>query len=233
MQAQISQLEQTLQLPGVPQDERAIYTDTIRRIQAEISARQTQNEATKQNTPPPIPSPKPSPLEGGKGGEQHTANPQQITINPSENYIIQQKTDQAIQKPTRTIHAGNQTPVPSGGAITATIQAAHDSDPYNPSITITWADGYTITVDETAARSRFTSTLRDTFNLRHARDGRYHLIWRWSSPWRALGFYQALTAFRGGNPPTLRDLDITRPNNLTTDIFNTIAQKAAEMQTNH
>ena len=210
MQAQISQLEQTLQLPGIPRDERDIYTDTIRRIQAEISARQTQ-EATKQNTLPPIPSPNPSPLEGGQGGDKHDAK----------------------QQPTRTIHAGNQTPVPSGDTITATIQAAHDSNPYNPTIQITWADGYTITVDETNARGRFTSTLRDTCALRHAREGRYHLIWRWSSPWRALGFYQALTAFRGGNPPTLRDLDITRPNNLTTDIFNTIAQKSAEMQTNH
>jgi hypothetical protein len=108
--------------------------------------------------------------------------------------------------------------------MTATIQADHNSDPYNPAITITWADGYTLTVTETDARNRFATTFRDTCALRLVQEGRYQAMWRWSSPWRALGFYQALTAFRG-TTPTLRDLDITRPSAVTATVFDHITQK--------
>lgn len=113
--------------------------------------------------------------------------------------------------------------------MSATIQADHDADPYNPAVRITWADGYAITVTETEARGRFVTTLRDTCALRLVQKGRYEAMWRWSSPWRAAGFYQALTHFYG-TPPTLAQIGISRPSEITRHIFQLITTSALQPQ---
>lgn len=249
MQQQIAQLTDTMNLPGVPADEIAIYKNTIARIQAEIDAQKSgpkiptpePTPPVKHTTPPPA-APYQIPTSQGMDQalerDEHRTN--QYRQQQAEKIIPVTKTAGRVVTTSplpsgegsgvgstisaRIIHAGNQTPVTSAG-LPATIQAEHDTDPYNPRITITWPDGYTITVNETEARSRFTSTLRDTTALRLVQQGRFEAMWRWSSPWRAAGYYQALTALRGGQPPTLRDLGINRPNDLTKTVFEKITTK--------
>lgn len=221
MQTQIRQLKTTINLPGVPDDEKAIYMATIQRIQSEIDARTgpvstpppppVQPQPIKTTTPPPPPPPPlyfTPPVGGGAGGGVDTAAP---PLKPS------------------IIHAGGQHPVNSKQPMSATIQADHDADPYNPAVRITWADGYTISVTETEARGRFVSTLRDTCGLRLVQKGRYDAMWRWSSPWRAAGFYQALTHFYGA-PPTMAQLGINRPGEITRHIFQLITTSALQPQ---
>lgn len=227
MQAQIRQLEATMQLPGVPADEIAIYSATIKRIRVEIAARQAQPATPEPPKPPlqPIKTTIPPP-------------PQEIIINTNDKSApIEWNT---APKPTthtppnggevggikpRTIHAGNQHPIHSQRPMSATIQADHATNPHNPTVTITWADEYTYTGDETAIRGRFITTFRDTIALKLVQKGRYDSMWRWSSPWRAAGFYQALT-YLIGHQPTLHDLDIKRPSDLITTVFANIAEKS-------
>jgi hypothetical protein len=237
MQVEIVQLNEALRLP-VPEDEKNIYRATIARIQREIDAR----KGPVSSPPPPVPpqpikhTTPPPPRDFGAGAQPPivvTTPPPPQTIEQSDhdadrtNAHYQRQAEAIAAMKTRVIHAGNQHPVNSKSPLHATIQVPADTDPYNPSITITWADGYTLTVDETAARGRFATTLRDTCALRLVAQGRYQSMWRWSSPWRAAGFYQALTHFRGA-PPTLRELGILRPNEVTTQAFQHITEKAAQ-----
>lgn len=225
MQAQIEQLRATMSLPGIPADETAIYQATIQRIQDEINARAQHGPVT----PPPPPAPPqqikhntPPEVDPARLSKRiNTANQQPTTNNQQQTTNLQPPTS-------RHIHAGHQTPVNSQQPMSATIQADHATNPHNPTVTITWADGYTYTGDETAIRGRFVTTLRDTLSLRLVQKGRYAAMWRWSSPWRAAGFYQALTHLCGGTPPTLKDLDIKRPNDLTTTVFAQIVEKSLQ-----
>jgi len=218
MERQIAQLRATMSMPGVPDDEKAIYATTIRRIQLQIDARTGSGPVAK----PPNPTP-PQPVKSTTPPAQNQ-NPPSLTF---VNGYIQppppptKKGDDGIK--TRIVAPTN---VPKGGKLAATIQAAHDSDPFNPIITITWADGYTFTGDETAIRGRFTSTLRDTIALKYTRERKFEKIWRWDTPWRAAGLYKALTHLNAGEPPTLADFDITRPTELTRIIFELISEAA-------
>lgn len=239
MQTQIRQLKTTIALPGVPADEIAIYTATIQRIEAEIQARQQSGPVTpkpapppteqiKHNTPPPPPPLYVSPPIGGRdAGVVDTIEQAFDRDADRANAHYQQQAAQPL-KP-RTIHAG-ATPTTTNPN-NATLEADHQTDPHNPRIILRWADGYFITCDETAARGRFLSTLRDTLALKCvAKEHRYEKMWRWDSPWRAAGYYQALTYFYGGPPPTLQQLGITRPTGLQTTIFQLITEKAAQLQ---
>lgn len=135
-----------------------------------------------------------------------TRNPKPETLNP----VIR--------------HAG---PAPTAAPITSRIEVEHNTDPHNPRITITWSDHYTITVDETAARSNFTNRMRDTCALKCvARYNRFEKIWKYYAPWRAAGFYQALTWFWDGKPPALTQIGITRPTETYKKIFALITADA-------
>lgn len=243
MKAEIAQLRQAMNLPGVPADERAIYEATIARIEAAIAAQR--GPATPTPAPPPPapvkhaapPQSPPRSIPASEGMEEAADRdlqraeayfaPPPLNEWEIDRIVAQQAADtDARTTKIRTVLAGNQRPVNSAGLpATIGIEADHDTDPYNPRIRITWPDGYAITVDETAARGRFATTLRDTCALRLAADGRYEAIWRWSSPWRAAGFYQALTQLRG-SAPTLRELNILRPTETMVAVFNEILKKA-------
>lgn len=240
MQAQIRQLQTTINLPGVPDDEKAIYNDTIQRIQAEIAARQAApNPQPHYHEPKPIPQPKPEaqlpPIGGAGGGIEEAFDRDAAATN--EHYQRQATTTPPkpeAKHPTFGGAGGGFTVRTAGGhthtatALPATIEVQKDTDPHNPSLTIRWADDYTITVDETAARGRFATTLRDTISLKCvSKEHRFEKMWRWDTPWRAAGFYQALIHFYGGEPPTLQQLDIKRPSELTRYIFSLIADAAA------
>lgn len=225
MQKQIHQLQTTINLPGVPDDEKQIYTATIQRISAEIAARQAKPvtpEPPKQTLQPikTITPPPPPPSKWPPVSETMEENAERELQRAAKNSSNPDST------PSRHIHAGNQHPVHSQQPMSATIQADHHTNPHNPTVTITWADGYTYTGDETAIRGRFTTTLRDTLALRLVQQGRFNAMWRWSSPWRAAGFYQALTYLIGA-APTIHELGISRPSELTRTVFQLIAETAA------
>ncbi len=133
---------------------------------------------------------------------------------------------QGGQGGSRTILAGGFTATEQ--PITSSIEIAANSDKHNPSITITWSDGYQLTVDETAATSRFKSTFRDCLSLKCVAEGRTVRMWRWDTPWRVAGFYRALIAFWDNKPPTLQDLGISRPSDRQREVFELITQKAME-----
>lgn len=220
MEKQIADLQATMKLPGVPADEIAIYKATIARIQQEIFNTKLEAETiakanpafhgnpqqirTAKQTHPVTP-----PIGGGAGGgvtmDEYQSNPPAVT-------------------PIKTRHAG---PAPTVGPITSRIEVEHNTDPHNPRITITWSDGYTISVDETAARSNFTNRMRDTCNLKCVvKESRLEKIWKYDAPWRAAGFYQALTWFWDGKPPALQQIGITRPTETYRRIFGIIAAQA-------
>ena len=240
MQKQIHQLQTTINLPGVPDDEKAIYAATITRIQSEINNRKAAPahlpaeirqpaeragaEPIKHNAPPP-PPPVVIQSEAKQPYKPHT------TTQTKPEAHTPHHGGEGGGLTTRTIHAGHQHPVNSQTPLTATIEADHDADPYNPRIRITWADGYTFTGDETSIRGRLITTLRDTCALRLVQKGRLSAMWRWSSPWRAAGFLQAIIALRHGEVPTLRDLDVKRPSDLTTTVFTHITEKALQTTT--
>ncbi len=219
MQAEIRQLREALQIPGVPDDEKQIYAATIRRIEAQISAMQAAPV-----TPPPPPPPKPEPIK-------HTAPPPSPAQPPLEGERggEQPKNQHPITNQPITVRTPGAQPTPK--AIPATLHVEHDTDPYNPEITIRWADGYHLRVNEAAARSRFKSTFQDTHALKVVKERRFDRIWRWDSPWRAAGFYQALTHFYGGQAPTAYQCGIRYPSDTANIIFKLITHTALSADT--
>lgn len=125
----------------------------------------------------------------------------------------------------RTVLAGNFSRAEQ--PISSSIEVLADAGAYNPQVKITCADGYSLTVDEAAARSRFGTTFRDTCTLKVVAQGRFNKMWRWDTPWRCAGFYQALTAFYDQKPPSLQELGIARPTELHKAVFLLIAEKSA------
>lgn len=235
MQAQIAQLTGTMMLPGVPDDEKAIYRATIQRIQAQIAAqRGPATQLPQKPTPEPI---------------KHSAPPHAKPWPPSsqgmeeaierEEAMINQHREPKPEATSPSIGGGRGeardiiTPriiapaaIPRDRRLDATIEADHNADPYNPVITIRWDDGYHFTGDETAIRGRFTSTLRDTIELKYSQERKFEKIWRWDTPWRCAGFYKALIHFNPEAPPTLADLGFTRPGDITRIVFDLVTAAA-------
>lgn len=256
MEADIRQLQAAMKLPGIPPDELEIYELTIQRIQHQILMRKgalTPEEhrtgiPSGQHEPEPKPETRRTTVLKNTGATDIYLNPDQTTNRidiPSPNMrlhfpaddvsVSNPQTDDAVEtrnpKP-ETLnpvirHAG---PAPTAAAITSRIEVEHNTDPHNPKIVITWSDHYTITVDETAARSNFTNRMRDTCALKCvARDNRFEKIWKYDAPWRAAGFYQALTWFWDGKPPALTQIGITRPTETYKKIFALITAHAQNL----
>ena len=231
MEKQIADLQATMKVPGIPEEELQIYRATITRI-GHVIALQKQTERNPAAPPmPPTKTPEKitqqirtanqshavtPPIGGGAGGgvvraltmDEYQSNPPAVT-------------------PIKTRHAG---PAPTAAPITSRIEVEHNTDPHNPRITITWSDHYTITVDETAARSNFTNRMRDTCNLKCVvKESRLEKIWKYDAPWRAAGFYQALTWFWDGKPPALIQIGVTRPTETYKKIFALITAQAQDV----
>ena len=222
MEQQIRQLEQTIQLPGVPAEEIEIYRDTIERIRKQIQQRQSQpaDAGLRPVAQPPQPKLVTNPADAQIRPIDHHTQPPHVPhpFGGGAGGGVDTKTTP------RVIHAG---PQPAAGPITSRIEVEHQTDPHNPRITITWSDRYTITVDETAARSNFTNRMRDVCALKCVvKDNRFEKIWKHDAPWRAAGFYQALTWFWDGKPPTLQQIGVTRPTDVYKNIFLKIAAQA-------
>jgi len=208
--AQRKTILEAMSLPNIPADELEIYQDTLASIEAQISAIRSTNSP--QNSRP----------------ENERTKPQspEFTARTGAGSILAGNTGNAMGQgiPSRTINAGGhaQTTQP----ITSKIELANDSDRFNPTIIITWSDGYSLPVDETAATGRFKSTLRDTLALKCVSEGRLAKMWRWDTPWRCAGFYKAITAMREGIPPTLKELGYTHPSEMQRTVFGLITEHA-------
>lgn len=200
LSSDILQLQKTLAFQNLPNDEREMHETLLKKLQLEVGRRMN---ATASIQPPKAQPPV----------SQHNSSPSGVGGRPSET---------RQQPQSRTILAGGH--AKTAQPITASIQLDNKSDQYNPTITITWSDGYQITVDETAATGRFKSTLRDTLALKCVDEARFDKMWRWDTPWRAAGFYQALTKF-WNRPPSLYDLGYTRPTDRQREVFALITEK--------
>lgn len=189
MEAEIRQLQQTMALPGIPEDEREIYLDTIQRIRAAI-ARQQRPETTA-NQPArtqPEPAQRPvTPMRVIKAGEPTPPSP---------------------------IGDGGR-----GGEALANAHITARLDATPPTVTIEWPDDWgTQTYRESDVRSRFTSALRDLAQSRYARQQRFEILPSYLTWWRAKAWYRALCQF-WPHPPGLAELGITRPGNAYRNIF--------------
>lgn len=186
-----------LNIPGIPADEMEIYKGTLRKLDALIAQHMDTSNPGNQQT------------------SQNVQQPKRVTFSQSGS------NGESATK-TRTVFAGGHAHTES--PITSRIGPANNSDKFNPSITITWSDGYQVTVDETAATGRFKSTFRDTLGLKCVSERRFKKMWRWDTPWRASGFYQALISLRG-EAPTLKDLGYAHPSALQREVFELLVQQ--------
>lgn len=200
LQAQRSDVIKAMNLPGIPTEEMAIYKRTLGSIDALIAEK-------KESAP-----------SGNRITRDFSSKPNSHITPPSGRIPTHLS---------RTILAGNMTPQKE--PMSSSIEFANNSDEHNPTLTVSFSDGYTITVTEAEASSRFKTTLRDSAALRCVSENRFDKMWRWDTPWRCAGFYQALTKF-WGEPPTLQQLGISRPSEATKAVFALVAEKAESNQ---
>lgn len=210
LKADVAQLQKALRVPNIPKDELEMHNDLIQRIRGEISRRELASTSHKEQ-----------PVTIYVGGQTIRANVES-TVTPPPNATQYQTA------PSRTILAGGHSKTPD--PITNKIEVAQDSNRFNPTITITWSDGYQLTVDETAAISRFKSTFRDTCALKCVSEQRLNRMWRWDTPWRSSGFLKGITILRDGLAPSLKDLGYTYPTKIQSEVFTLISQHCNDNQ---
>lgn len=216
LMAQAKTVRNAMDMPGVPNDEKEIYRQTLQKINDRIAELQQQSK---------------TPMSAANTRDIDLV----ITTYPEKHIAQWRKADSLTTPPEpklRTIIGRTITP---GGEKTDTslnatsIKAPHQPNAHNPTITITWEDGYSVTVTEAECTSRFTSTFRDLCNLKVVASGKYAKMWRWNTAWRAAGFLCAMRHFNFGIiPGTLQELEYLRPTNTQKEAFTHILAKAIE-----
>lgn len=237
MQQQINQLLTTMDLPGIPPDEQAIYRATIDRIRQEIAKRSAEVPvvpvvpvvppalagATHHppppkkeipirviNTPLQVPTSVPPALAGEKPSGEKTT----VRVAPAKAGGTNVATSGIIDT-TGTIQP------PDPASIKSTLKIT--TGPGAPTIDIVWSDGFEHTdLTESIARSRFTSILRDLEHSRFAKQNRLYKLPEYTGYSRAKAYYAALTVF-WKVPPTLLQLNITRPTATYRAIFEMVS----------
>ncbi len=238
MQQQINQLLTTLDLPGIPPDEQAIYRATIDRIRQEIAKRSAeipvvpptlagathhQPPPKKEtpirviNTPLQVPTPVPTPVPPALAGEKTSGEKTTVRVVPAKAGGTGGGTSGIIDTTGTT---GTIQP-PDPASIKSTLQIT--TGPGAPTIDIVWSDGFEHTdLTESIARSRFTSILRDLEHSRFAKQNRLYKLPEYTGYSRAKAYYAALTVF-WKVPPTLLQLNITRPTATYRAIFEMVS----------
>lgn len=216
LKAQRKTVLAAMNLTGIPADELEIYQQTILRIEARI----TSLTKPTYNSQPRALSNK---TQSGNNQQQKSHANFSIVADLSKN-----EDQNAIEYKSRTILAGGH--AKTTDAITSSIEFANNSTQFIPIITITWSDGYKLTVDESDAKSRFKSTFRDTIALKCVSEQLYAKMWRWDTPWRAAGFYKAITEMRNGMAPSLKELGYTYPTEKQKEVFKIIISNLKEVQ---
>lgn len=245
MQQQINQLLTTMDLPGIPPDEQAIYRATIDRIRQEIAKRLAEVPvvpgvpgvppalagATHHppppkkeipirviNTPLQVPTPVPPSVPPDLAGEKTSGEKTTVRVAPAKAGGTGVGTNVAtsgIIDTTGTIQP------PDPASINSTLQIT--TGPGAPTIDIVWSDGFKhIDLTESIARSRFTSILRDLEHSRFAKQNRLYKLPEYTGYSRAKAYYAALTVF-WKVPPTLLQLNITRPTATYRAIFEMVS----------
>lgn len=226
LHAQADAVRRALAIPGVPEDEKNIYRQTLEKINAKITEMQDTSAVHTQQAPTTVRM-----QPGGYRNEFPEPTPEPL-INQRDPLLTAQK--KATETPIRIITPGgnkiNMHAGSNGPYIGSSIEAAKDSELYNPSITITWTDGYSLTVTESECASRFRTTFRDCMSLKCISEGKICKMWRWDTPWRCAGFLRALGQFNQDQiPHDIRQLDYPRPTELQKQVFTHIFHKATEM----
>lgn len=215
-QAEIEQLSRAAALPGVPEEEKAIYAETIRRIEGKIIELHRAAPATPAPAatapPPQKPTPRkeelpPIPITVIKAGQASSRG----NSNQQENAHI------TAIKPIPTMGAGA-----GGGARIAGVIIAD-----RKTVVIDWGHGRTDTLTEGEARGRFTTSLRDLAESRMARRGRMEDIRQYVTFDRAVAYYRALTEF-WLSAPTPQQLEIWPLGKIRSEIFEMIQTTAAQ-----
>jgi len=191
---QIEHLRRTIQLPGVPADEKRLYEATIRRIEIELqqatSGHQPAKEAPAKTNAVEIV------LEDYSRGEQFANVPISIPT-----------------KAKKQTHVFDREDMPE-----ITIEAATAPGPRR--VKVVWQDDERTEeyLTEGEARSRFCSYLRDVSESRRAQQERWADVKCSLSFYRLCTYYQVLTAF-WGDPPTAKQLDIAPLNSAKKTVF--------------
>ncbi|TXH45504.1 MAG: hypothetical protein E6Q97_31525 [Desulfurellales bacterium] len=194
-QRQIEHLRRTIQLPGVPADEKRLYEATIRRIESELqqatSVQQPEKKApaAKINAVEIV-------LEDYSSGEQFANVPTSIPTRAKKNTQVFDCEDM----PEITIEAAT---APGPRRVKVVWQDDDRTEEY---------------LTEGEARSRFCSYLRDVSESRRAEQERWADVKCSLSFYRLCTYYQVLTAF-WGEPPTPKQLDIAPLNAAKKTVF--------------
>lgn len=187
-------------LPGIPTDERLIYTQTIMAIDKAIEAKKASARAT--TKPPSAPNAIPTPAPPIVAAEQGYSNAHGYT------------------PPRRQA----QRPEPEDAECVPIVQA--DISTGMKRVKIEWGHGKADILTEGEARSRFTTALRDLAESRMARMERWDDVERYVSFQRAVAYYEALTEFWEAQP-SAGQLGIAPLGKVRTEIFSRIQTQAA------
>lgn len=204
-QRQIDALRKALALPNLPDDERRIHEDTIRKIQDRIAAMEA------------APAPQPP-------AQRHSAP----TERRSYPKTAGQDSQPAQRVTFRTIVAGKPeetTVTPAQPVDSPMIYAA--SERATRTVTIDWGHGRADNLTEGECRGRFTTALRDLANSRLARQGRMRDIPAYLTFQRAVAYYHGLCLLWGHTPSPL-ELEIHPLGRKKAEIFEMIAAEVEQ-----
>lgn len=223
MQSQIRELQRAIDTPGTPPDEIQMHRELIQYIQKQIAIRQAAQHGPV--TPPPPPAP-PQQIKHNNPPEVdparllkriNTANQQQTTNN---------------QQPATVRAPGKQDTLTAAQLNDLQQTQLHaDLNATPPIVAIQWPawDWGIKTYTEADARGRYTTALRDLAESKLAEQGRYDHMTRYTTWWRAIHYYRALTTFWGA-PPTRQQLQIRNRTERYIHIFQLITQAALQPQ---
>lgn len=208
---QIATLQKALKVPNIPADEAAMHRKLIARLEAELQRRKTQQP----------PAPRPAPLPPTE------ANPiaERPTMRPVSESLV---TGVGVEPRSGVITTVNRNANTSDSVATEVVVTAEMAKGGKVA-TIQWADGSSSTLSEGAARSRFSSALRDLCESTYAQQDRfgdliYYVTWH-----RAVGYYSALAAL-WGRQPSARELELLPMSRVRATVFQMIQEQQQRQQ---
>lgn len=214
MQSEIAALKAAMQLPGVPDDEKKIYVDTIAQIEQAIAAAKTKPPSTEYSRPA-VEQP---------GTRQNTRAEHSGAVTGQGAVIPTTKIRAGIDKP-RTQGADLQTgeKYQDRPIIAAVVSAGAKQ------VIIDWGAGAYDAFTEGEARGRLTTALRDLTESRMARIGRWDDLEQYTTFGRAVAYYRAMILF-WNEPPSAKQLAIAPLKGVKSEIFERIKNAAVAAQ---
>lgn len=208
---QIATLQKALKVPNIPADEAAMHRKLVARLEAELQRRKTQQ--------PPAPRPAPPLAEPTPIAERPPMRPVSeslvtgVGVEPRSGILSPVKDRTANTSDSVATEVFVNAEIGKGGKV-ATIQ---------------WADGSNSTLSEGAARSRFSSALRDLCESTYAQQDRFGDLIYYRTWHRAVGYYSALAAL-WGRQPSARELDLLPMSRVRSTVFQMIQDQQQRQQ---